>query len=291
MFHSISVIINSASGSTSDISEDICRKFEAANMPKPVIYDCAPEALDDAFQRVADDDTDLLIIYGGDGTCKAGAICAREKSIPLIALPGGTMNMLPKALYGTTDWQEALDLALGQDAPRWIAAGQVNDQIFFVAMIIGEPIKMSDLREELRDGHVIEAMKHVPQVIGAVTSGEIFDYTVDGAPYVRDANALLLSCPLMSTGARKPDCFELATIPPLSLRSVIGVGVKTLLTNWRDSAHVRVGDIERLNITGKGAFDILLDGEAHSVNAPIEVSLLPQGVQVLAPNLNLTEAA
>ena len=286
MTQHVSVVINSASGSTSDISEEIRRKIASAGLPDPVIFNCTPDELDTAFKTVSEDDTDLLIIYGGDGTCKAGAICARGKSIPVITLPGGTMNILPKALYGTTDWQDALDLALSQSAPRWLAAGQVNGQIFFVAMIIGEPIKMSDMREELREGHIIEAIKHVPEVIDAVTSGDVFDYAVDGSPYIRDANALLLSCPYMATGAQSPDMFELATVPPMALSAIIGVGAKTLVTDWRESGHVRVGDARQLEIKGAGAFDILLDGEPLKVDAPITVTLLPEGVQVLAPDLN-----
>ena len=288
MTQHVSVVINSASGSTSDISEEIRQKLTRAGYPGPAIYNCAPDELDDAFKRVLADETDLLIIFGGDGTCKAGAVCAREKSIPVITLPGGTMNILPKALYGTTDWQDALDLALSQDAPRWMAAGQVNDQLFFVAMILGEPTKISNMREELREGHIIEAIKQVPEVIDAVTSGEVFEYAIDGSPYIRDANALLLSCPYMATGAQNPSMFELATVPPMTLTSVLGVGAKTLITDWRESGHVRVGDAQKLEVIGSGKFDILLDGEPHTVDAPITVTLLEQGVQVLAPHLNST---
>ena len=290
MAQHISVVINSASGSTSDISEEISQKLARAGLSEPVMYNCAPDELGSIFQSISEDDTDLLIVYGGDGTCKAGAICARSKSIPLIALPGGTMNILPKALYGTANWQDALDLALSQSAPRWLAAGQVNNEIFFVAMIIGEPIKMSDMREELREGHIIEAIKHVPEVIDAVTTGEVFDYTVDGSPYIRDANALLLSCPFMSMGAQSPDMFEVATVPPIALSSLIGVGAKTLITDWRESGHVRVGEAQQLKVMGSGAFDILLDGEPHRVRAPLTAALLPKGVQVLAPDLNSTRS-
>jgi diacylglycerol kinase family enzyme len=42
----------------------------------------------------------LLIVLGGDGTIRsAAALCAQECPL-LIPLPGGTMNMLPKAFYG-----------------------------------------------------------------------------------------------------------------------------------------------------------------------------------------------
>src|SRR5690606_8977715 len=55
---------------------------------------------------------DLIIVLAGDGTARAVAARAGPDG-PLVApLPGGTMNMLPKALYGTSDWKEALALCL-----------------------------------------------------------------------------------------------------------------------------------------------------------------------------------
>jgi|GEM_PF-6885609 len=69
---------------------------------------------------------DVLFILAGDGTARSVAARAGEDG-PLIApLPGGTMNMLPKALYGTGDWKKALRLALEEGAPLPVAGGEVG---------------------------------------------------------------------------------------------------------------------------------------------------------------------
>lgn len=281
----ISVIINAASGSTSDISTELKDVLEAKGYAHIAMHYCEPEELAEAFDSVTADSTDLLIVYGGDGTCKSGAITARGAGVPFIALPGGTMNILPKALYATVDWKEALELALSQSGPRWLPAGQINGEVFFVALIIGDPIKMAGVRENLRGGEVVEAVRLVPEVIEAVTSGKTFYYKIDGTEYQRGANTMLLSCPHMSEGAIAADAFELATVPQMSLGSIIGIGAKTLLQGWRDSTHVRVGSVKTVEITGQGKFDILLDGEAEQVDCPLNISLDLRGVQVLAPDI------
>jgi len=64
------VIINMAAGNTLDISDDITPIFKTFGLNTPLIHSVQPHG------------TDLLVIYGGDGTCKAGAITAREAGIP-----------------------------------------------------------------------------------------------------------------------------------------------------------------------------------------------------------------
>ena len=281
-----SVIINMGAGSSSDISEEIAEMFKRRNIAEPTIHLVEPEQLGDAFASVKTDGTDLLIIYGGDGTCKSGAIVAREAGIALVALPGGTMNMLPKALYGTDDWQVALERALSQESPRWQAAGNINDHIFFCGAIIGDPILMSEARESLRDGEVIKAVKKLPGIMSAISHGEEFEFTVDRKRFDKDVNALQVYCPYMSAGATSPDHFELASVPQLSMSEVIGIGAKAIAQDWRDSGHVKTALARHVTIKGQGAFDILLDGEPEQINCPVNIGLEPQGVLVLAPDLH-----
>ena len=285
-FKKPSIIINSAAGSTSDISTDLKRIFADHDYRAPSIHLVEPAGLDDAFETVASDGTDLLVIYGGDGTCKAGAIIAREAEIPLIALPGGTMNMLPKALYGTDDWQDALELALTQQSPRWQAAGDINNHVFFCGAIMGDPIAMSEARESLRDGEVLEAVKQLPEIMTAIAHGDSFEFKVDGEVFDREANGLQIYCPYMTAGATSENAFEVASVPQLSMPELIGIGAKAMAQDWRDSAHVKTAFAQRVDVTGQGAFDILLDGEPEQVVCPIRIKLDPKGVSVLAPNLN-----
>ncbi len=280
------VLINIASGSTSDISEALPEIFIRHGLPAPKVYCVEPDGLKDSLQAIKDSAADLLTVYGGDGTCRAGAIVAREAGIPLVALPGGTMNMLPKALYGTDDWHAALEMALAQKQARWQVGGLVNDRVFFCGAILGDPIVLSEARESLRGGEVLSAVKQIPDVLSAIAHGEGFAVEVDGAGFETEANGLQIYCPFMTSGATQPDKFELASVPQLSVSELIGIGAKALTQDWRDSVLVKTAFAERVSIDGQGAFDVLLDGESEQMRCPIEIKFEPEGVMVLAPELH-----
>lgn len=77
----------------------------------------------DQIAEALDARPDVLFVLAGDGTARSVATRAGPKG-PLIApLPGGTMNMLPKALYGTGDWKLALRRALEEGAPQPVSGG------------------------------------------------------------------------------------------------------------------------------------------------------------------------
>ena len=54
---------------------------------------------------------DVIFVLAGDGTARSVASKASPNGPMIAPLPGGTMNMLPKALYGTADWKLALKRA------------------------------------------------------------------------------------------------------------------------------------------------------------------------------------
>jgi len=281
-----SVIINLSSGSTTDVSEDMSGIFASHGYTPPQIHAVDAAGLKAAFQTVREDGTDLLVIYGGDGTCKSGAVVAIELSIPIIALPGGTMNMLPKALYGTDDWAQALEKALSNPKPRSFPAGKINDELFFCGAIIGDPTNMAEARESIRDGDILDAIKKVPDVVSAITEGNPISYTVDGKPYARSTNLLHLFCPVMVGDPETETKLELTSVPTFTVPDLFAAGVRSLISGWRDTEQIDVRRVKIIEIKGQGAFDILLDGEAAQVECPIKISLQQDAVKVLAPTIN-----
>jgi diacylglycerol kinase family enzyme len=57
----------------------------------------------------------------------------------LLPLPGGTMNMLPRALYGDVSWQDALRTTLAAPVTKALSGGRTGDELFFVAAIVVAP--------------------------------------------------------------------------------------------------------------------------------------------------------
>ena len=284
-FQNVAVIVNMSAGTAADISDELKQILSTHEISTPNIQLVEGPSLPTKLEDIRSDNTDLLIVYGGDGTCKSGAIAARRANVPLIPLPGGTMNILPKALYGTDKWQEALNLAISE-TPRWLPCGRINGDAFYVGLFIGEPIVLADVRESIRDGDILSATSKLPDVIHAVAHGDTFDYCLDGRIYTGETNLINITCPNMSHGATAPDAFEFAAVPNLDLAKLFDLGTTALVEGWRNSDLVDIRHIQTFTITGQGVFDVLLDGEPERFPCPISVHLDTKGVQVLAPEIS-----
>jgi diacylglycerol kinase family enzyme len=77
----------------------------------------------------------------------------------LIPLPGGTMNMLPRALYGDLSWEDVLKNTLAAPSTKVLSGGRVANKRFFIAAIVGAPALWTQPRESMREGNIADAIK------------------------------------------------------------------------------------------------------------------------------------
>ena len=105
----VGVIINTSSGSYDSESEQkILSNLTGAGVVEPKVWCGEAKEMERFFAEAAGQKREVLIVLGGDGTIRTAAEACAEKGSYLIPLPGGTMNMLPRALYGNVSWEEAL---------------------------------------------------------------------------------------------------------------------------------------------------------------------------------------
>src|SRR5690606_693516 len=109
------------------------------------------------FQRAHE--FDVIIVLGGDGTARAAAELAPREGPPLVLLPGGTLNVLPRALYGELDWPEALKAALERGGVRRLPMALANDKPFYVAAMFGNTALFARAREAVREGKPLTAWR------------------------------------------------------------------------------------------------------------------------------------
>ena len=177
---SIELIANTASGSVGAAAPDEARAILAEHGARASV--CVPENGDVAgcLQAAIDRGPDLLIVLAGDGTARAAAQLCGPKG-PLIApLPGGTMNMLPKAIYGTTDWKQALRATLEDGEESVIGGGEVDGRLFLVAAILGSGALLAPAREAVREGRPIIAFHRARRAWRRAFSGRL-RYSLDAA--------------------------------------------------------------------------------------------------------------
>ena len=155
------VVLNTASGSCRpDAEQELKHIVQTAQLFTDEVACVGPDQIEAALTRLATEPIDLLIVIGGDGTIRTAAERCVGKKVMLMPLPGGTMNMLPKALYGDRTWQNALTETLINPTVHPVSGARVGGHRFFCAGIFGAPALWADAREAAREAKYLAAIRN-----------------------------------------------------------------------------------------------------------------------------------
>ncbi len=218
----------------------------------------------------------------------AATLCGPDG--PLLAcLPGGTMNMLPRALYGHRDWKTALHAILEDGAVMPVAGGAVNGNPFHVAAILGNPALWAPAREAIRDGKLTEAWKRAIYAWRRAFRSKIH-YSLDGGMHGR-AEGVGLLCPIVSKGV--PDdnpALEVAAVNPPGMMAILRLGLETLVLpflspmlggDWRANPYVKIGECREGHASGRRRVHAILDGEIVRLPKYVKISFTPVAFRAL----------
>ncbi len=149
------VVVNDSAGSSSKFSEEA---LSAASPDATFdILSVAPEALEAAFDKAFAANPTAVIVVGGDGTARTAAVRAVQTGIPIIPMPGGTMNVLPKIVFGHDDMARAMaDISRLQ--PQSLDVGRISGEMFFLSAAVGLAGPMARLREATRSKNKFNRM-------------------------------------------------------------------------------------------------------------------------------------
>ena len=229
---------------------------------------------------------DVLFVLAGDGT--AGSIASRVgPSGPLVApLPGGTMNMLPKALYGTGDWKAALKVALEEGAPQSVAGGEVSDgdtvRSFYCAAIFGSPALWAPAREAMRVGKLGLAWAYARRALKRAFTGQM-RFALDGRS-PRRAEALVLISPMISRAMEEDTGLEAAAMNPADAVQAFRLAAHAVLDDWRQDPAVTTRATRRVELRARSRIPAVIDGEPLLLHHTARVRFLPHAFRALAPN-------
>lgn len=278
----IEVVANVASGS---VGPDVRDRVEAiiaeaglnARVETP---ECAE--LSTCIRRSLDRGPDLLVIIAGDGTARCAAEMAGMDG-PLVApLPGGTMNMLPRALYGDRDWETALRDTLEDSRVRPVSGGEVGGHRFYVGALLGAPALWALAREAVRERKFDLAVRRARRAARRAFSGRL-RFSIEGGP-LQKAEALSLMCPLVSRALDDEDhVLEAAALDPKGAADAFRLGVRTLRGNWRQDPAVEVFQCRFAQAWAAGLIPASVDGEPVRLTRRVEIRYLPEAFRALAP--------
>ncbi len=223
---------------------------------------------------------DCLIAWGGDGSINCALTACGPDGPPVLALPGGTMNLIHQRLHrDQTGWEAILRSALTDPEVVPWAAGDAGGRRFYVAVMAGRLTQLSESRELVRKGSLVEA-------IGAAMKSEAFDMSTrlrlksrsGGQTVTAEATAGAI----VLAGDRRPR-FDVAAIDPDGPADLVSVALQSLFKGWRDAEDVDVEPAQTviLEDTHGEAIPATLDGEPCELPAVCHIRLVPNAVRVL----------
>jgi diacylglycerol kinase family enzyme len=248
-----------------------------------------PRGLGAALEAAVKAAPDILVVLAGDGTARAAASLCGPSGPFVIPLPGGTMNMLPHALYGPVSWKAALTSALTHGVERSVGGGEVNGQFFYVAAILGTPALLARAREAVRGRHLGLVVLRIHRAFRGAFSARL-RFSLDGGE-TRRAEVLTLICPLISKAVKDESRLEAAAINPswpgeairLGFRALAGDVLGAAVGRWRDDPSVSVGLCLRARAWSRRSVPATLDGEPVRLGRSSEIRFHPVAFRTLAP--------
>ena len=278
----IVAILNSGSGSCDAQSQkQVEAAFELAGLENVEVLTVEPAdlsaALDAAVAKAK-----VLVVLGGDGTIGTAASRCGASGPLLIPLPGGTMNMLPKSLYGSLNWSEALAATLAAPHLQRVSGGDLNGHRFYCAAILGAPSLWADAREAVREGRVMDAAK-TAAIATRRSLADTVDY--DFGLTTGSADAISVICPLVSQAlADQEAALEAVALDPKTAADLFGLAFHAAFDDWRNDPSVTCTRTRNVRVTGNGPIPAILDGEPVRVGLEALVTYVPVAFRALTPS-------
>lgn len=275
-------MVNVASGSVGPDAPDEIARLLAEFGVKAQVHACIPGELVERLKACIAAGPDLLITLAGDGTVRAAAELAGPDGPMLAPLPGGTMNMLPYAVYGKRPWPEALKLALEEGRERELGGGCIAGHRFLCGAILGSPARLQPVREAAREGQLGLAVTQARRALRRAFTGRL-RYQLDNGPREK-AEALVLMCPIASKVLHSEDpVLEAAALNITGAAEILRLGINALVRDWRVDPAVEDRPCRAAEVSSPHRIPAVLDGEAVMLGTHASVRFDPNVVRVLTP--------
>lgn len=136
-----------------------------------------PSDLPEALEKAVADGARALGVSGGDGSVNCAAEVAMDKGLPLLVVPGGTLNHLAKAI-GIESVDDAIE-AVRSGGRRRIDGSRIDGRLFLNTASIGGYVKLVDRRERL-EGRIGKWPAFVVSLVWVLTRSKPVEVELDG---------------------------------------------------------------------------------------------------------------
>lgn len=265
------LVCNSQSGSHDDaVLARIAESCHAAGTPLVAIFALPDDDIPDAAE-LHRQGIDLLLVWTGDGTINAAARGAAGWDGAILPLPGGTLNLLSKALHGDRAVVEILADALrgtGRRSPIPTIRADGGDA--FITVVAGPATRWAEVRETMRQDGLIEASRAAPNALDAMTN----------APGVRVAGHEAAYPAVILTPT--PDGIRADGILTEGAGDVLRHGLAWLGGDFRDGPSEEIACGATIILESEAPISLEYDGELDETASPARFELGASAVDFLA---------
>ena len=269
------LVTNSASGSYSEQAvKDLADRFADAGLPLARVVTIPDGPPPDRAALEAAGVT-MLVIYTGDGTINGVVTGLYGWAGRVLVLPGGTQNLLAKALHGDVD-AAAIVAAVGtgktEAAHRHVIRTSQGDGLCEV--LAGPGAKWSDVREAMREGDLGGMATTLGEAIGQSAGGALVRITdpalgkAEGYPAVRVHPR---------DGEMIVDGYGAETMADYAKQ-----GLALLRRDFREGPHDELGDHPAIVCRSDEPIELMIDGERMTGEREERFEILKCAVEFVA---------
>lgn len=245
------LIVNEASGSyDADVIADIVTCFAHSGHPVDCIVRCPDEDLPTP-DKLRSSGVETLAIYAGDGTTNSALKAAAGWDGAVLILPGGTMNLLARALHGDQPYDAIIAEAARSRRTRKLHTVEIGESTAYVGVIAGPSTSWAHVREDARHGEVTDLLFNaIPAAISESLSGP--QVGIDGHEE---------SFPAIFASPRE-DTLALCGFTASGVGEIVAHASAWLNGDFRDGPRVDLGNAPSATLTSDAeTIGLLIDGE------------------------------
>jgi diacylglycerol kinase family enzyme len=278
-------LFNPHSGSVPpDAREKLSAVLAEAGISGAELVETDPTDCDGQLKDLAAKSPDLFIVWGGDGTIRTALSLVGHATPNLLVLPGGTMNLLPRAIHGEKTWDQIVRDVLRAPKGQTISAGKVNGEMFYCAMMAGAPAHFAEVREKLRKGDLGAAAAGTAAAIDVLktlhleaTYKDEHAFTRARLPTSSVVGAIIGSLTKSGKG------MEVASLANPTATGALNLVWTSFFTDWRNAPGVEAYPAISMDVGHESGDDIpmIVDGEHIEPGPVAKVTFIEKASQCL----------
>ena len=271
------LIYNGSSGSHDDEAlEALVAALGEAGYPPAKVVDCKDGAPDAPAANAAG--LGLIVVHGGDGTLSRTIGGLEGFAGNVLALPGGTFNLLAREIFGERDPLEIVGLlGEGRLSVRRRNCIRGNGVLALCELLAGPGAKWADVREEMRDVNIGEVIAKGWDAATTSTVGPMVALAEPAAGR-EEGYAGIRLCP-------QAEGIRIQGYAAEGIGDYVQQGIAILKRDFREGPHDDLGTESRVEVHSldRQGVPLMVDGERSEGGSELTFSLDRLDVNLLGP--------